>query len=191
MTQTKRQLLFVQGGGTGTHDAWDSKLVESLRRDLGPSYDIRYPRMPDEDDPTFPAWKAALLTELAGLHDGAVIVGHSIGGTIVINVLAEQPPTFAVGAVFLIAAPFVGEGGWPSDDMEPASELGGKLPGGVPVYVYHGLADATAPPSHAELYARAIPQAHLCLLPGRDHQLNDDLREISAVIKSLPAISPG
>ena len=49
------------------------------------------------------------------------------------------------------------------------------------------LADDTAPPSHAELYAHAIPQAHLCRLPGRDHQLNNDLREIAAVIKALAA----
>ncbi|MDP9176540.1 MAG: hypothetical protein M3O61_02565 [Gemmatimonadota bacterium] len=43
------------------------------------------------------------------------------------------------------------------------------------------------PPSHAELYANAIPQAHLCRLAGRDHQLSDDLREIAAVIKALTA----
>jgi pimeloyl-ACP methyl ester carboxylesterase len=185
MIHEKRQLLFVQGGGAGAHDEWDSKLVASLRRDLGPSYDIRYPRMPGEDDPSFAAWRATLQTELARLHDGAIIIGHSIGGTFVINVLAEQPPTLKFGAIFLIAAPYVGKGGWPSDDWEPASELGGKLPSGVPVYLYHGLADTTAPPSHAELYTRAIPQARLYLLPGRDHQLNDDLREIAAVIKSL------
>ena len=185
MTHEKRQLLFVQGGGAGVHDAWDSKLVASLQRELGPSYDIRYPRMPGEDDPSFAAWRATLQTELASLHDGAIVVGHSIGGTIVINVLAQQPPTLKFGAIFLIAAPFVGKGGWPSDDWEPVKELGGKLPRGVPVYLYHGLADTTAPPSHGELYARAIPQARLFLLPGRDHQLNDDLHEITAVIKSL------
>lgn len=30
-----RQVLFIQGGGAGTHDEWDGKLVESLRRELG------------------------------------------------------------------------------------------------------------------------------------------------------------
>jgi predicted alpha/beta hydrolase family esterase len=185
MTHEKRQLLFVQGGGAGAHDEWDSKLVASLRRNLGRSYDIRYPRMPDEDDPTFAAWRTALQTELARLNDGAIIVGHSLGGTILINVLAEQPPTLTFGAIFLIAAPFVGKGGWPSDGWEPARDLGGSLPSEVPVYLYHGLADTTAPPSHAELYAKAIPQARLCLSPGRDHQFNDDLREVAAVIKSL------
>ena len=183
----KRQLLFVQGGGAGVHDEWDGKLVESLRRALGPGYEVRYPRMPDEGDPSFTAWSAALRDEFARLDDGAIVVGHSVGGTILIDTLAEQPPGLALGAIFLIAAPFVGEGGWPSDDGESQHDIGGKLPGGVPIYLFHGLADTEVPPAHAELYARAIPQAHLCRLPGRDHQLNDDLREVAAAIEALAA----
>ena len=183
----KRQLLFVQGGGAGVHDEWDSKLVESLGRALGPDYEIRYPRMPDEGDPDFAAWSATLRNELARLDDGAIAVGHSVGGTILIHALAEQPPGVALGAIFLIAAPFVGEGGWPADDGPPRREIGGKLPEGVPVYLYHGLADTDVPPSHAELHARAIPHAHLCRLPGRDHQLNDDLGEIATAIEALTA----
>lgn len=181
----KRQLLFVQGGGAGVHDEWDSKLVESLSRALGPGYEVRYPRMPGEDDPNYAAWSAVLRDELAHLDDGAIVVGHSVGGTILIATLAEKPPGLALGAIFLLAAPFVGEGGWPSEDGRSQDGIGEKLPAGVPIHLYHGLADTEVPPTHAELYARAIPQAQLCRLPGRDHQLNDDLREIAAAINAL------
>lgn len=181
----KRQVLFVQGGGARVHDEWDDKLVASLTTALGPSYEIRYPRMPDEDEPSYTTWTAALEKELAVLHDGAILVGHSLGGTFLINALAVHPSERKFGAIFLIAAPFVGEGGWPSDDWTPSRELAGQLPGEVAIYLYHGLADDTVPASHAELYARAIPRAHLRRLPGRDHQLNNDLSEIAAVIKSL------
>jgi hypothetical protein len=44
------QILFVQGGGPRVHDEWDHKLVESLEQHLGTS--VRYPRMPNEDDPS-------------------------------------------------------------------------------------------------------------------------------------------
>ena len=87
----KRQLLFVQGGGAGVHDEWDSKLVESLGRELGPEYEIRYPRMPKEDDPSYAAWKASIEKEFATLDDDAILVGHSIGATILVSALAEQP----------------------------------------------------------------------------------------------------
>jgi pimeloyl-ACP methyl ester carboxylesterase len=82
----------------------------------------------------------------------------------------------------LIAAPFVGEGGWPSDEFELPSDLGARLPQGAPVLVFHGLQDETALPSHADLYAHAIPQAQVHRLPGRDHQLNNELSEVAREI---------
>jgi pimeloyl-ACP methyl ester carboxylesterase len=121
---------------------------------------------------------------MADLDDGAVVAGHSVGATILINALAEQPPERGVGAIVLIAAPFVGEGGWPSDEFELPSDLGARLPQGVPVHVFHGLQDKTAPPSHADLYAQVIPQARMHRLPGRDHQLNNDLSDVAAAIST-------
>jgi len=180
-----RQVLFVQGGGAGTHDEWDNKLVDSLSRELGAGYDIIYPRMPDEGDPNYARWTAALASEFARLDEGAIAVGHSIGGTILINALATEPPEVALGGIFLIAAPFVGEGGWPSDEIEAKPDLGARLPDGVPVHLFHGSEDDTAPPSHAELYAKAIPQAEVHRLHGRDHQLNNDLREVAEVVRGL------
>ena len=182
----KREVLFVQGGGEGTHDEWDNKLVDSLSAALGQGYEIRYPRMPNEDDPSYATWKAALEREIAELNDGAILVGHSIGGTILIHALAEDPPERQFGAIMLVAAPFVGEGGWPSDDWEPQRDLGAKLPGATPVYLYHGLSDDTAPPSHVDLYARAIPQAQVFRVKDGDHQLNNDLTEVAEDIKALP-----
>jgi predicted alpha/beta hydrolase family esterase len=181
----KRELLFVQGGGKGVHDEWDSKLVESLRRELGQDYEIRYPRMPGEDDPRYAPWKTALERVFGTLRGGAILVGHSVGGTILVKVLAEQSSARKFGAIFLIAAPFVGDGGWSADDLQFPPDLGARLPKGVPIHLYHGLEDEVAPPSHVDLYARALPQARIHRLQGRDHQLNNDLKEVAAAILSL------
>ncbi|WP_433319721.1 alpha/beta fold hydrolase [Micromonospora chersina] len=177
-----RQILFIQGGGAGAHDEWDDKLCDSLRRELGDGHEVRYPRMPDEDDPNYVRWSAAIRHEMAALDGGAVVVGHSVGATILVNALAERPPEQEIKVIVLVAAPFVGAGGWPGDEFELPHDLGARLPQGVPVHVFHGLQDETAPPSHADLYARAIPQAELHLLPGRDHQLNNDLSEVAKTI---------
>ncbi|MGW9197636.1 alpha/beta fold hydrolase [Micromonospora chersina] len=179
-----RQILFIQGGGAGTHDEWDDKLCDSLRQELGDAYEVRYPRMPDEDDPSYAGWSVAIRRELAALDGGAIVVGHSVGATILVNALAERQPEPEIRAIVLVAAPFVGAGGWPGDEFELPHDLGARLPQGVPVHVFHGLQDETAPPSHADLYARAVPQAQLHLLPGRDHQLNNDLSEVAKTISS-------
>ena len=179
------QVLFIQGGGKGAHDDWDDKLVQSLGRELGPGYEIRYPHMPNEAAPQYPRWKAAIEKELSRLADGATLVGHSIGGTSLINTLVEKPPGLALSGVFLLDAPFVGEGGWPSEDVKPMSGLGKRLPAQTPVYVYHGSKDETVPLEHADLYARSIPQAVVRQLNGRNHQLGNDLSEVAADIRQL------
>jgi predicted alpha/beta hydrolase family esterase len=182
----REQVLFVQGGGEGTHDEWDAKLVASLTRELGDDFEVRYPRMPDEDDPSYARWGPAIQREIAALDAGGVVVGHSVGGTLLVRVLAERTPGPKLGAIMLLATPFVGNGGWPGDDFEMPIDLGARLPAGVPVHLFHGLGDDTAPAVHADLYARVIPQAHVHRLPGRDHQLGNDLAEVARVIQALP-----
>jgi len=181
-----RQILFVQGGGEGTHDEWDNKLVGSLRRELGDGFEVRYPRMRAEDDPAYERWGPAIRQELGALDDGVIVVGHSVGATLLLRALAEQRER-RLGAIVLIAAPFVGDGGWPGDDYETPSDLGERLPDGVPVHLFHGLEDDTAPPGHADLYARVIPQAQVHRLAGRDHQLGNDLTEVARVVGALRA----
>jgi pimeloyl-ACP methyl ester carboxylesterase len=241
-----RQILFIQGGGAGVHDEWDDKLVASLKRELGPDAKVRYPRMPNEDDPKYATWKPAILSEIAKLDDVAgsvlalppavlrpILIGHSLGGTMLIHALAElcscegrspdsssrtgplpsgspqsstlrgapsqgnkkpriganhrsnMPPACRLAAIFLISAPFIGEGGWPSDDIEAKPDLGARLPPGVPVHLFHGQKDETAPPAHADLYAKAIPQAQVHRLADRDHQLNNDLSEVAEVVRGI------
>jgi len=181
------QVLFVQGAGEAVHDAWDDKLVRSLEGELGAGYAILYPRMPNEADPHYWAWKGALLDLFDGLNDGAILIGHSVGGTILIHLLAEHPPKRRLGAISLIAAPFIGDGGWPSDEMEPRTDLGQHLPAGVPLFLYHGTTDDVVPFGHLHLYASLFPQAVVRPLAGRGHQLENDLSHVARDIRSLSA----
>jgi predicted alpha/beta hydrolase family esterase len=148
----KHQLLFVQGGGQGVHAEWDSKLVDSLRRELGPEYEIHYPRMPNEADPKYASWQKALARELEKLQDGAILVAHSVGGTILLKVLTELRPVRKLGALFFLSTPFVGDGGWSGDDLRFPADLATQLPRGVPIHFYQGLEDQ----NHAAVARRAV-----------------------------------
>lgn len=180
-----RQVLFIQGAGKGTHDAWDNKLVASLKGALGPDYTIRYPRMPDESEPDPTAWKKAIARELKRLSDGVSLVGHSIGAAILLDYLGGGAVERSPAAVFLIAAPFIGEGGWPSDDLRPTKRLAAELHDGPLLHFYQGRADETVPFSHIDMFAAAFPHAIIRRLEGRDHQLNDDLSEVGQDIRRL------
>ena len=176
------QILFIQGGGEGAHDHWDKKLVDSLGSELGRDFEIGYPLMPNEANPTYSAWKDALENEFDRLNEGAIVIGHSLGGAILMRAVTECHPKGALAAIILISAPFVGEGGWKSEDIAT------RLPVGVPVILYHGTKDDIAPVEHIDLYAGTIPGALVRRLHGRDHQLNNDLSEIANDIRGLPPV---
>ncbi len=179
------QVLFIQGAGEGTYDHWDNRLVESLREKLGPDYQVHYPRMPDESDPDYPTWRNVIAQELARLGDGVILVGHSAGGTILVNALVSASPPQPVAALMLLAAPYCGAGGWPSDELGPQDKLGAELLDGMPVYLYQGTNDDSVPFAHMQLYAKAIPQAVIRSLENRDHQFDNDMSEVAKDIRSL------
>jgi hypothetical protein len=178
-------VLFVQGAGANVHDEWDCKLVQSLKRELGADYRVLYPLMPEEGAPCYAAWKSALLDELKSLEDGAILVGHSVGGAVLLHVLVEECLQFRPGALMLIAAPYIGDGGWPSDDIKVRTDLSEHLPAALSVFLYHGTEDQIVPFAHTGLYAKIIPQAVVRALSYRDHQLNDDLAEVAEDIRAV------
>src|SRR5947207_14382700 len=123
----RRQVLFVQGGGQGAHHE-DARLVANLAKELGSDYEVHYPVMPHEDTPDYPAWNRVLIEQIARLGGGVILVGHSVGATIVVRSLAENHPNEKLAGVFLIATPFVGERGWQIEDSIPAKIIGANVP---------------------------------------------------------------
>ena len=178
-------MLFVQGGGEGAHEV-DARLVASLAKELGPDYEIHYPVMPHEAAPDYSTWNRVLIGQLARLGVDGIVVGHSVGATIVLRSLAANQLKQKLAAVLLIATPFVGEGGWEIEDFTSSRAIGAKLPD-IPIYFYHGREDETVPFAHLELYAAMLPQAFIRRLDGRNHQLNEDLSEVACDIARLSA----
>lgn len=178
------QVLFVHGGGGGAYEA-DSNLAASLRRELGAGYVVRYPELPNEEEPEYEIWKNAIAGELAAMGSGAVLVGHSIGASVAIRALADGIGQSLAG-VFLVATPFWHDHEvWRWKEVELPANAAERLPDGLPVFLYHGRQDEVVPFSHVEMYARALPRATVRRLDGRNHQLNDDLTEVARDIVLL------
>jgi uncharacterized protein len=180
-----RQVLFIQGAAAGAYDE-DAKLAANLGAELGPAYRVRYPRMPNEDEPSYAAWKRLILAELDAMGDAAILVGHSIGASVIIKVLCDGALQQKLAGVFLAATPFWHDHEiWRWPEVELPKDAGTKIPSGVPVFLYHGRSDEVVPFAHVELYAAALPQAKVRRLDGRNHQLNDDLSEIARDIEGV------
>lgn len=181
-------VLFIQGGGDGAHDA-DARLVANLRSELGAGYEMRFPRMPNESESPYDLWSEVIASELARMGAGAILVGHSIGASVLIKWLTEVTPTQRLAAAFLIAAPFWHDHDiWRWKEVELPRDASARLPRRLPVFFYHGTHDEVVPVAHVEMYERAFPAAHILRLDGRNHQLDDNLAEVARDIRSLAGV---
>ena len=180
----RKQALFVHGGGQGAYEE-DKKLAANLRNTLGSAYDVRYPKMPDEDSPEYEAWKNRISKELAALDGAVILVGHSAGAPILLKYLSEEEVDKPVAGIFLVAPPYWGAEDWEVDDYELREDFASKLPEGLPVFLYHSRDDEVVPFAHLALYAERLPQATVREFDGRGHQFGDDLSEVARDIELL------
>lgn len=184
----ERPILFVQGGSEGAYEA-DASLAENLGHHLGRNYRVRYPAMPDEANPDYERWKRAILRETREMGDGAILVGHSIGASVLIRSLIEPASRPAPAGVFLIAGPFWhAHDFWRWDEVALPDDAADRFPRDIPLFLYQGDEDEVVPASHLDMYVQALPQAVVRRLPGRDHQLNEDMTEVARDIESLDGL---
>lgn len=182
-----RQLLFIHGGGGGAFEA-DARLVESLRRQLGRAYDIRYPRLPEDNDGLYAIWKSIILDQLKHMGEGAILVGHSIGASVLIKMATEDDAIANVAGLFLIATPFWHDDKvWHWPEARLPTDAARRLPPRLPLFFYQGEADEVVPPEHLDMYARVFPGALVKKVPGGDHQLHEDLSVVAGDIERLSA----
>lgn len=187
--KTRPSILFIQGAGVGAY-VEDRLLVSSLQEELRGAYNVRYPRMPQEDDPAYLAWKAQIDAELAALGAGAVLVAHSAGGPTLLRYLSEATLPGPIAGLFLIAPPYVGAGGWEVDGWDVGEivrreRFASQVTEAAPVFFYHSRDDEVVPFDHLALFRARLPQATFRILEDRGHQLGNDLTEVAQDILNV------
>ena len=180
----KKQILFVHGGGEGAHEE-DEKMAASLLDELGSGYEVHTPKMPDEGNPEYEAWRDKITGELATMDGEAILVGHSVGAHMLLKYLSEEEVGKPIAGLFLVAAPYAGTGGWELEEDALRGDFASKLPEGLPVFLYHGRDDEVVPFGHVALYREKLPNATVREFDGRGHQFGDDLSEVARDIEAL------
>lgn len=184
----KRHVLFVHGGGEGAHEA-DEELAASLQNALGAGYEVRSPKMPNEDSPQYGAWRDRISEELADIDGEAILTGHSLGASILLKYLSEEEPERPVAGVFLVATPYWGAEDWEVDEYALREDFAAKLPEGLPMFFYHGRDDEVVPFGHLALYKERLPWATFRGFDDLGHQFGGDLSRVARDIEgsSRPA----
>lgn len=179
-------VLFVQGGGKGAHSA-DAPLANSLKRALGPKYDVRFPRMPREADPNVASWKQKISAELSRISGKGVLVAHSVGGSILLRYLSEEKVEKPIAGLFLLAAPSWDEDRWNFDDLKLPRDIAEKLAPIPRLVFYHCRDDDVVPFAHLALHGARIPRAVTRAVEKGGHQFGDDLTIVAMDIRGNDA----
>jgi predicted alpha/beta hydrolase family esterase len=184
----KKQVLFVHCGGTqGLHEG-SSDLVAWLQLALGPPYEVLYPKMPNPDQPVYEQWKHQLKNELSLLDDGIILIGHSIGGSVILKFLSEEKISKKIDGLFIIGSPFWGKRNWRVQEYILKENFATSLPDLGEIYFYHSRQDAVVPFKHLSYYAEKLPLANTRAIAGREHLFSLGLPDMARDIKSLNAI---
>jgi predicted alpha/beta hydrolase family esterase len=181
----RQQVLFIQGAGEGAHQE-DGLLMASLQNALGSAYDVHYPKIHHEGEIEFAEWKTQRDRELAALEDEVILVGHSVGASVLLKYLSEGQVRKSIAGLFLIAAPYWGvDDFWKWEEARLPQDIANKLASIPRVFFYHSRDDEIVPYAHLVLYTEKLPQATIRKFDGRGHQFNNDLSEVAEDIKSL------
>ena len=180
----RKRVLFMHGGGEGAYEE-DKKLAASLQDALGVAYDVRCPKMPDEDRPVYEAWKERITKELDAPGGEVILVGHSLGASVLLKYLSEEEVEKLVAGLLLVAAPYWGVEDWEVGEYALQEDFASKIPKEMTVFLYHSRDDEVVPFAHVALYAEKLPRATVREFEGCGHQFDDDLSEVARDIGRL------
>jgi len=171
-------LLFIQGAG----DMWASDgsgvLLNYLREQLGDEMTIFGPEMPDAAiGPTYAKWSAQIAKLVGSIDSPLVLVGHSVGASVILKWLAETKAPGNLVALYLASTPWWGADGWGYDEFGLPDGFEKRLPG-MPIFLYHSSEDPHVPIEHLRIYERHLPSAHVRVIPGAEHSFTNGLPEL-------------
>lgn len=177
------RILFIHSAGDQGPGEGSSRFLARLRDAMGTDTEIVAPLMPKPDSPEADTWVDATRTHLAEMSGPFVLLGHSLGGSIILKCLAQSGVPGGVSGVVTVAAPFWGAQGWEYDAFALPANAGKALQA-LPVTMLFGDADETVSTDHLELYRQAIPTAAGRMIAGDHEFASGDIDAVADAIRT-------
>jgi hypothetical protein len=182
----RRVVLFIHGAGDKRDPEGSGGLIDYLAATLGSDYEVRAPDMPEPDEPHYEAWGRRIDEEIAALPEDGLLVGHSLGGSMLLKCLALRPASHRpVAGLFLVSTPFWGtDEDWKLEYALP-DDFPERLPPIRQIVLYHSRGDEHVPCAHLGQYEEKLPEATVRLLDGSEHSFTQGLPVLVEDIRRL------
>jgi predicted alpha/beta hydrolase family esterase len=184
-----RPILFAHSGGAqGNPGQGSFDLVSYLQKEVSGQYEVHYPLIENPEEPTYEMWQDLFSKEFSKIKDPVILIGHSLGGSMLLKYLSEENIRISISGLFLIAAPLWGKNGWDVDDFELQENFGEVLQNIPNIYLYHCRNDEFVPFEHLKFYKKAFPNAVIRELSGKDHAFAKGLPELVLDIREIQTV---
>ena len=172
----------MKRGVSGEKRRWK----DTLDKKLGKNFQVIYPEMPGSENAQFIAWKIWFEKIIPHLHDGVVLVGHSLGGIFLSVYLSKYKFPKKIAATMLVAAPYFDSSrkDIPKDWMLPKSLSKFEKQGGK-IFLYQSKDDEVVSLSHLKKYQKALPLAQAIIFTNKGHFGIEKFPEIVREIKEV------
>ena len=178
-------VLFIHSAGSQSGGQGSSPFLNHLRDGLGSSYKVNAPKMPAPTTPSYERWKEELQKHLSSNKHPCILIGHSLGGSVLLKYLSEQSPDIHLDGIFIVAAPYWGSKDWQVEEFILRKNFAKAFPKDLRIFLYQSCDDEVAPVSHLTLYSDAIPEARIRRLDGGGHAFKSGLFELIQDIRQL------
>ncbi len=203
MQSKKQQVVFIHGGEVfdsydrylGALRSWDfnpkkdvnKRWSRQLGKSLGESFEFILPTMPNTYNAKYIEWEIWFKKVLEFVHDDAIFIGHSLGGTFLIKYLSENRFDKNIKALFLISAAITGgQKEYQLDSFSISVDSITKLQELTEqIFIVHSKDDTVVPLSDFEILRQHLPKAEQIIFQDRDHFAGESFPELVAKIKDI------
>ncbi len=193
-----KQILIIGGGNSySSHDqyladlkstvidydrmrpskSWKLWLAEQL-----PDDDVLVPNMPTPGNANYEEWVILFKKILPLLHDGVILVGHSLGAMFLAKYLQQNSLDITVSKLILIS------GGYDDDSLEDLGSFGVESATHLSeradeVHLFHSTDDPVVPFTELAKFQADLPTAISHILDGRGHFNDTEFPELLDVLR--------
>lgn len=179
------RILFLHSAGPQDHGQGSSALLSFMAKELGMRYKFYAPKIPDPENPAYKTWKTGLEKQLDQIDNEVILVGHSLGASVLLKYFSEVPYQKPIAGLFMVAAPYWGADGWELEEFTLKPNFSAQLASIAHIGIYHSQDDEWVPVAHATHYQAKLPAATVRIFRDRGHNFDAGLPELIEDIKAL------
>lgn len=149
----------------------------NLQKDLGPTFQVLFPRMPNKDNADYVEWSIWFERLFPYVIENSIIIGHSLGGIFLVKYLSSKKFPKKIKRLILVSAPFfdIKQG---NNNFNIPQDFGLLEEQSKDILLFHSENDTVVPIENVYKYGKKLKKAKINIVKNRGHFNQESFPEI-------------